>query len=47
MHLSAIVSGCLAFMALPLSPLWANAIFVLALLTAVVLLFWLEKKEFR
>lgn len=47
MHLSAIVSGCLAFMALPLSPLWANAIFVLALLTGVVLLFWLEKKEFR
>jgi UDP-GlcNAc:undecaprenyl-phosphate GlcNAc-1-phosphate transferase len=47
MHLSAIVSGCLAFMALPLSPLWANAIFVVALLTGVILLFWLEKKEFR
>jgi UDP-GlcNAc:undecaprenyl-phosphate/decaprenyl-phosphate GlcNAc-1-phosphate transferase len=45
MHLSAIVSGCLAFMALPLAPLWANAIFILALLTGLLLLFWLEKKE--
>jgi UDP-GlcNAc:undecaprenyl-phosphate/decaprenyl-phosphate GlcNAc-1-phosphate transferase len=45
MHLSAIVSGCLAFMALPLAPLWANAIFILALLTGLLLLFWLDKKE--
>jgi UDP-GlcNAc:undecaprenyl-phosphate GlcNAc-1-phosphate transferase len=45
MHLSAIVSGCLAFMALPLAPLWANAIFVFALLTGLILLFWLEKKD--
>jgi UDP-GlcNAc:undecaprenyl-phosphate GlcNAc-1-phosphate transferase len=45
MHLFAIVSGCLAFMALPLAPLWANAIFVLALLSGLFLLFWLEKKE--
>ena len=45
MHLSAIVSGCLAFMALPLAPLWANAIFVAALLTGLFFLFWLEKKE--
>jgi UDP-GlcNAc:undecaprenyl-phosphate GlcNAc-1-phosphate transferase len=45
MHLSSIVSGCLAFMALPLPPLWANAIFVSALLVGLVLLFWLEKKE--
>lgn len=45
MHLSAIVSGCLAFMALPLPPLWANAIFISALLVGLLLLFWLEKKE--
>ena len=45
MHLSAIVSGCLAFMALPLPPLWANAIFISALLVGLFLLFWLEKKE--
>ncbi len=47
MHLFAIVSGCLAFMALPLPPLWANAIFVSALFVGVLLLFWLEKKEPR
>jgi UDP-GlcNAc:undecaprenyl-phosphate GlcNAc-1-phosphate transferase len=47
MHLAAIVSGCLAFMALPLPPLWANAIFLVALLVGIFLLFWLEKKEPR
>jgi UDP-GlcNAc:undecaprenyl-phosphate/decaprenyl-phosphate GlcNAc-1-phosphate transferase len=47
MHLSAIISGCLAFMALPLPPLWANAIFASALLAGLFLLFWLEKKEPR
>ena len=47
MHLSAILSGCLAFMALPLPPLWANAIFISALLIGLFLLFWLEKKEPR
>lgn len=47
MHLFAIVSGCLAFMALPLPPLWANAIFVSALVVGLVLLIWLEKKEPR
>jgi UDP-GlcNAc:undecaprenyl-phosphate GlcNAc-1-phosphate transferase len=45
MHLFAIVSGCLAFMALPLHPLWANAIFVAAVLVGLSLLIWLEKKE--
>jgi UDP-GlcNAc:undecaprenyl-phosphate GlcNAc-1-phosphate transferase len=45
MHLSAIVSGCLAFMALPLPPLWANLIFLVALLAGLILLFWLEKEE--
>ena len=47
MHLSAILSGCLAFMALPLPPLWANVIFAAALLIGLFLLFWLEKKEPR
>lgn len=45
MHLSAIVSGCLAFLALPLPPLWANAIFAAALLAGLLILLWLEKKE--
>src|SRR5215216_3807191 len=45
MHLCAVISGCLAFIALPLPPLWANAIFVAALLTGLFLFFWLEKKE--
>jgi UDP-GlcNAc:undecaprenyl-phosphate GlcNAc-1-phosphate transferase len=44
MHLFAIVSGCLAFMALPLPPLWANVIFLAALLAGLILLFWLEIK---
>ncbi len=45
MHLSAIISGCLAFMALPQPPLWANIIFIFALVAGIVLLLWLEKKE--
>lgn len=45
MHLFAIVSGCLAFMALPLPPLWANVIFAFALLVGLSLLIWLEIKE--
>ena len=45
MHLSAIVSGCLAFIALPLSPIGANMIFAAALLTGLMILLWLEKKE--
>ena len=47
MHLFAIVSGCLAFMALPLPPLWANAIFAAALLIGLFLLIWLVKIEPR
>ena len=47
MHLFAIVSGCLAFMALPLPPLWANAVFASALFVGLSLLIWLEKKEPR
>jgi UDP-GlcNAc:undecaprenyl-phosphate/decaprenyl-phosphate GlcNAc-1-phosphate transferase len=45
MHLAAIISGCLAFMALPLAPFLANAIFILALLAGFSLLLWLEKKD--
>ena len=45
MHLSAIVSGCLAFIALPLSPIGANMIFAATLLTGFTILLWLEKKE--
>lgn len=45
MHLAAIVSGCLAFMALPLHPLWANVIFAAALLIGLLILLWLEHRE--
>ena len=45
MHLAAIVSGCLAFIALPLSPLWSNMIFAATVLIGLLLLLWLEKKE--
>jgi len=44
MHLFTILSGCLAFIALPLTPIWANTIFVLALLTGLVILMWLTKR---
>jgi len=45
MHLSAIISGCLAFMALPLPPLWANVIFAFALMVGLFLIVWLDNKE--
>src|SRR5215211_524568 len=45
MHLFAIVSGCLAFVALPLSPMWANLIFAAAVLVGLLILLWLNKKE--
>jgi UDP-GlcNAc:undecaprenyl-phosphate GlcNAc-1-phosphate transferase len=45
MHLAAIVSGCLAFVALPLSPIWSNMIFGATVLTGLITLLWLEKKE--
>lgn len=43
MHMTAILAGCLAFMALRLEPLWANAIFAVALLGGLVLLLWMRK----
>jgi UDP-GlcNAc:undecaprenyl-phosphate GlcNAc-1-phosphate transferase len=45
MQLAAIISGCLAFIALPLSPLLANSIFAAALLAGLVILLWLTRKE--
>jgi UDP-GlcNAc:undecaprenyl-phosphate GlcNAc-1-phosphate transferase len=45
MHLAAIVSGCLAFIALPLPPVLANLIFLAALLIGLIILLWLEKRE--
>jgi UDP-GlcNAc:undecaprenyl-phosphate GlcNAc-1-phosphate transferase len=45
MHLAAILIDCLAFVALYLSPLWANIIFGLILLAGLVTIFWLESGE--
>ena len=44
MHLAGILSGCLAFMALPLDPLWANAVFAAALLCGLGLLIWFHRR---
>ena len=43
MHVTALLTGCLAFIALPLPPLWANAVFVMILLFGGGIIFWLEK----
>ncbi len=43
MHMAGILAGCLAFMALPLDPLWANMVFLVALLGGGVLLLWIRK----
>jgi UDP-GlcNAc:undecaprenyl-phosphate GlcNAc-1-phosphate transferase len=45
MHVAAVLAGCLAFMALPLPPLWANLVFAGALLIALALLVWLIKRS--
>jgi len=42
MHMAGILAGCLAFMALRLSPLWANAVFGAALLAGLGLLIWMR-----
>ena len=42
MHLLAIFIDCLAFVALYLSPLWANVLFGLILLSGLVAVFWLD-----
>jgi UDP-GlcNAc:undecaprenyl-phosphate/decaprenyl-phosphate GlcNAc-1-phosphate transferase len=43
MHIGAILASCLAFIALPLPPFWANVLFIMALLCGLILLFWLQK----
>ncbi len=45
MHLASILTACLAFMALELPPLGANAIFALVVLCGLVALVWLEQKD--
>ena len=45
MHVTSVLLGCIAFVAMNQSPLWANAIFVAALAAGVVLLFVLD--DFR
>jgi UDP-GlcNAc:undecaprenyl-phosphate GlcNAc-1-phosphate transferase len=45
MQLAAIISGCLAFIALPLHPLWANMIFAAGLIVGLIILLWLARKE--
>ena len=42
MHVTALLTGCLAFIALPLPPLWANLIFGLILLCGLFVIFWFE-----
>ncbi len=42
MHLVAILIDCVAFVALSLSPVWANIIFGLILLVGLVTFYWLE-----
>jgi hypothetical protein len=45
MHMIAILLDCLAFFALSLSPLWANIIFGLILLSGLLSFLWLESKQ--
>jgi len=45
MHIAAVLAGCLAFMALPLAPLWANLIFAAALVVGLITLIWLLRKS--
>ena len=44
MHITTIITGCLAFIALPLPPFWANLIFILSMLCGLFALLWLETK---
>jgi UDP-GlcNAc:undecaprenyl-phosphate GlcNAc-1-phosphate transferase len=44
MHLCAIISGCLAFIALPLPSLWANVVFAAAVFAGLLILFRLERR---
>lgn len=42
MHIAAFITSCLAFIALPLPPLWANTVFVLTITCGLVILLWLD-----
>jgi UDP-GlcNAc:undecaprenyl-phosphate GlcNAc-1-phosphate transferase len=45
MHVAALLTGCLAFMALLLPPILANSIFALVLLCGLFTVFWLERNS--
>ena len=43
MHVAALLTGCLAFVALLLPPIWANSIFLLILSCGAIVMIWLER----
>jgi UDP-GlcNAc:undecaprenyl-phosphate GlcNAc-1-phosphate transferase len=45
MHVFALLTGCLAFIALTLPPFWANTLFALILLSGAFILAWLEQNS--
>jgi hypothetical protein len=45
MHLGAILMDCLAFVALNLSPVWANTLFGAILLSGFLAIFWLDSEK--
>ena len=45
MHVAALLTGCLAFIALPLPPLWANTIFGLIMFSGLLVILWFEKNS--
>jgi len=47
MHVSAFITSCLAFIALPLPPLWANAVFFFTILGGFFILLRLETNQSR
>ncbi len=44
-HLASMAAGCLAFIALDLSPMWANAVFGAVLIIGMSAVFWLGRRE--
>lgn len=45
MHVIALITGCLAFVALSFPPLWANLTFALVLLCGLFIIVWLERNS--
>jgi len=45
MHVAALLTGCLAFIALPLTPIWANALFIFTIFCGLIALTWLGKDQ--